>query len=97
MRYLHIGGDDWNRCHAGWLNIDAIFENPLRGRYRFGTDDKGGHAMTLDFTRETVLPFRSHSVQLVYSEHMIEHLERDGTGMCILRHSHPGHLIGGES
>ena len=75
VRYLQLGGDVWNRCNEGWLNIDAAFGNEgLRRDLQYGTDDKGGHNMMLQFSADARLPFRSNSVQLVYSEHMIEHM-----------------------
>ena len=78
VRYLQIGGDIWNRCHEGWLNIDAAFKSEgLHGESQFGTDDKCGNNMAISFSEITVLPFASNSVQMVYSEHMIEHMLPD--------------------
>ena len=25
VRYLQFGGDIWNRCHEGWMNVDMAF------------------------------------------------------------------------
>ena len=39
VRYLQVGGDWWNRCHAGWLNIDSAFQSEGLQNYQLGTDD----------------------------------------------------------
>ena len=81
VRYLQVGGDTWNRCNDGWLNIDGAFANEGLQNYQIGTDDKGGHNMMVIFDDATVLPFRSQSVQMIYSEHMLEHLLPDQGGL----------------
>ena len=74
VRYLQIGGDWWNRCNEGWLNIDIAFKEEGLTDNQIGTDNKGAHNMVINFGPGTVLPFRSESVQMVYSEHMLEHM-----------------------
>jgi hypothetical protein len=64
VRYLQIGGDTWNRCHEGWMNIDAAFKQEGLGEHQLGTDDKGAHNMALTWSNRAVLPFVSESVQL---------------------------------
>ena len=81
VRYLQVGGDWWNRCNEGWLNVDSAFANEGLQNYQIGTDDKGGHNMMAIFDAATVLPFRSQSVQMIYSEHMLEHLLPDQGGV----------------
>ena len=83
VRYLQLGGDWWNRCGDGWLNIDGAFaQEGLTGQYQYGTDDKGGRNMQLVWSSVARLPFHSNSVLLVYSEHMIEHmLPEDGAAL----------------
>jgi predicted SAM-dependent methyltransferase len=94
IRYLHIGGDIWNRCHEGWLNIDMAFMGEGLAEGRMGTDDKGAHNMVHRFSRRTQLPFRSQSVQMVYSEHMIEHL-LPSDGEAVLREAYRVLVPGG--
>ena len=85
VRYLQIGGDWWNRCSEGWLNIDSAFMAEGLRNYQIGTDDKGSHNMVVIFDAQTVLPFRSQSVQLIYSEHMLEHMLPDKGGANWIR------------
>ena len=85
VRYLQVGGDWWNRCSEGWLNIDSAFANEGLQNYQIGTDDKGGHNMMAIFDAATVLPFRSQSVQMIYSEHMLEHLLPDQNGVNYIK------------
>jgi len=95
VRYLQLGGDSWNRCHEGWLNIDMAFGNEGLKEGRVATDDKGAHNMVLRFDGRTRLPFRSQSVQMVYSEHMIEHLLPDDGGRAIVREAYRVLVPGG--
>ena len=77
IRYLQVGGDWWNKCGDGWLNTDFIFtrlpvgfvcEDWRTGRYILRQD--AGHRA----------PFEDDSFDLVYSEHMFEHiLPMDGS------------------
>ena len=85
VRYLQIGGDWWNRCNEGWLNIDSAFQAEGLRNYQIGTDDKGAHNMVVIFDSKTVLPFASQSVQLIYSEHMLEHMLPDKGGANWIR------------
>ena len=85
VRYLQVGGDWWNRCNEGWLNIDGAFASEGLQNYQIGTDDKGGHNMNAIFDANLVLPFRSQSVQMIYSEHMLEHLLPDQGGANWIR------------
>jgi hypothetical protein len=77
IRYLQVGGDWWNKCGDGWLNTDFIFtrlpvgfvcEDWRTGRYILRQD--AGHRW----------PFEDASFDVVYSEHMFEHiLPMDGS------------------
>ena len=77
LRYLQVGGDWWNKCGDGWLNSDFIFtrlpvgfvcEDWRTGRYILRQD--AGHRW----------PFEDGSFEIVYSEHMFEHiLPMDGS------------------
>jgi len=77
IRYLQVGGDWWNKCGDGWLNTDFIFtrlpvgfvcEDWRTGRYILRGD--AGHRW----------PFEDESFEIVYSEHMFEHiLPMDGS------------------
>lgn len=77
LRYLQVGGDWWNKCGEGWLNADFIFtrlpvgfvcEDWRTGRYILRQD--AGHRW----------PFEDGSFDIVYSEHMFEHiLPMDGS------------------
>ena len=49
VRYLHVGGDWWNRCGEGWLSIDSACSSEGLSNYQIGTDDKGGHNMVVIF------------------------------------------------
>ena len=64
VRYLQIGGDVWNRCNDGWLNIDAAFMQEGLKDHQIATDDKGAHNMALYWGDSARLPFRSESVQM---------------------------------
>ena len=105
VKYLHVGGDWWNRCHGGtwardaaaaardgtgasWLNIDEAFSSEKMGSLtanQIATDDKGGHNMMVAFRADTRLPFLSNSVQLIYTEHMLEHLIPMQGGVAFVR------------
>ena len=77
IKYLQVGGDWWNKCGDGWLNADFIFtrlpvgfvcEDWRTGRYILRQD--AGHRW----------PFEDNSFDIVYSEHMFEHiLPMDGS------------------
>jgi len=94
VRYLQIGGDSWNRCHEGWLNIDQAFRQEGLREGQVGTDDKGAHNMVLSFSSRTRLPFRSQSVQLIYSEHFLEHL-LPSDGLAVVREAYRVLVPGG--
>ena len=87
IKYLQLGGDTWNRCGPGWLNIDGAFDKG-DGAYRedaIFTDDTARHNMKHFITANTRLPFTNSSVQYVYSEHMLEHLLPSNGGQIFLR------------
>ena len=77
IRYLQVGGDWWNKCGDGWLNSDFVYtrlpvgfvcEDWRTGRYILRQD--AGHRW----------PFEDGSFDIVYSEHMFEHiLPMDGS------------------
>ena len=77
IRYLQVGGDWWNKCGDGWLNADFIYmrlpvgfvcEDWRTGRYILRQD--AGHRW----------PFEDESFEMIYSEHMFEHiLPMDGS------------------
>ena len=52
---------------------------------QIATDDKGGHNMMVAFRADTRLPFLSNSVQLIYTEHMLEHLIPMQGGVAFVR------------
>ena len=88
VRYLQIGGDTWNRCGKGWLNADSNFDegDGAQGENMIFVDDTGRQNMKHIVTAHSRLPFQSGSVQMVYSEHMLEHmLPISGGGVNILR------------
>ena len=87
-RYLHVGGDWWNRCGAGWVNIDVAFAQLGVPEGAYARDAHGRKLLHLAVTnRFQRLPFPSNSIQLVYSEHMIEHVLPDALGL-LLREVH---------
>jgi len=77
IRYLQVGGDWWNKCGDGWLNADFVYtrlpvgfvcEDWRTGRYILRQD--AGHRA----------PFEDDTFEIVYSEHMFEHiLPMDGS------------------
>ena len=77
IRFLQVGGDWWNKCGDGWLNSDFVYtrlpvgficEDWRTGRYILRQD--AGHRW----------PFEDNSFEIVYSEHMFEHiLPMDGS------------------
>ena len=76
VRYLQLGGDTWNRCGPGWLNIDGNFDHgdgALRENLIF-VDDTDRYNMKHVVSARSRLPFADNSVQIVYSEHMLEHM-----------------------
>lgn len=87
IKYLQIGGDTWNRCGPGWLNIDGNFDRGDGALFPdvIFTDDTVRHNMKHIITGESRLPFADNSVQYVYSEHMLEHLLPSGGGLMFLR------------
>eukprot|EP00966_Prymnesium_polylepis_P272556 6296866-Prymnesium_polylepis.1 len=95
VRYLQIGGDWWNRCHDGWLNIDAAFRQEGLRENQIGTDDKGAHNMMLSVDANTVLPFADESVQMVYAEHMLEHMLPGQGGLRLLQEAYRVLVPGG--
>ena len=38
---MQVGGDWWNRCNEGWLNIDLAFTAEGLSANQIGTDNKG--------------------------------------------------------
>ena len=73
---------------ASWLNIDEAFSSEKMGSLtanQIATDDKGGHNMMVAFRADTRLPFLSNSVQLIYTEHMLEHLIPMQGGVAFVR------------
>ena len=76
VRYLQVGGDTWNRCGNGWLNLDGNFDRgdgAIRENLIF-KDDTDRFNMKHIVSPESRLPFANNSVQIVYSEHMMEHM-----------------------
>jgi len=71
IRYLQVGGDWWNKCGDGWLNADFIF---MRLPVGFVCEDwrTGRHILRGDAGHRW--PFEDASFDLVYSEHMFEHI-----------------------
>jgi len=71
IEFLQVGGDWWNKCGDGWLNVDFIFTRLPVGvlcqDWRTGR-----HIMRLN--AGSGLPFESGSFAAVYSEHMFEHI-----------------------
>lgn len=88
VRYLQVGGDTWNRCGNGWLNLDGNFDRgdgALRENAVF-MDDTERYNMKHVVSPASRLPFANESVQFVYSEHMMEHmLPLAGGGVNFLR------------
>jgi len=77
IRYFQVGGDWWNKCGDGWLNADMIFTR-IPSHVVCQDWRTGRHIMRLVAGRP--LPFESESFDLVYSEHMFEHiLPMDGS------------------
>tara|TARA_B110001452_G_C15111749_1_gene387524 strand:- start:295 stop:732 length:438 start_codon:yes stop_codon:yes gene_type:complete len=86
---LQLGGDTWNRCGQGWLNIDGNFDDgDVKGLVPNVpiTDGTGRHVMRHEFKPKSRLPFADASVLFVYSEHMLEHLP-PAAGVSLLRES----------
>ena len=76
IRYLQLGGDTWNRCGIGWLNADGAFDegDGAQKPNRIYRDETGRFIMRHEVSKHSRLPFRNGSFQLVYSEHMLEHM-----------------------
>ena len=77
LNLLQIGGDTWNRCGRGWLNIDGSFDAgdaPGLVENVPIADGSGRHVMRFEATTRSHLPFANASVLMIYSEHMLEHL-----------------------
>jgi len=92
VRYLQVGGDTWNRCGPGWLNLDGNFDrgDGLPGGYVWPNtifvDDTDRYNMKHVVSASSRLPFADASVQFVYTEHMMEHmLPLTGGGVNFLR------------
>ena len=87
VRYLQIGGDTWNRCGHGWINLDGNFDkgDGALGLDRVFVDDTGRFNMKHFVSDTSRLPFANESVQLVYSEHMLEHMLPHSGGINFLR------------
>jgi predicted SAM-dependent methyltransferase len=90
IKHLQLGGDTWNRCGMGWLNIDGNFDvgDGVRGPNRIFTDDTERHNMKHIVSEVERLPFKNNSVQFVYSEHMLEHLLPSEGGVQFLREAY---------
>ncbi|KAL1511101.1 hypothetical protein AB1Y20_005923 [Prymnesium parvum] len=88
VRYLQIGGDWWNRCSDGWLNIDQAFSMYGMREGQVATDDNGAHNMVLSIRADTVLPFASESVQMVYAEHVLEHMLPSAGGLRLVQEAY---------
>lgn len=89
VNLLQLGGDTWNRCGRGWLNIDGNFDDgDVAGLVANvpKTDPSGRHVMRHELSDRSRLPFADASVLLIYSEHMLEHL-RPAAGLNFLRES----------
>ena len=87
IRFLQVGGDTWNRCGTGWLNMDSAFDRgdgAVRPDEIF-VDDTGRFNMKHIIGAHSRFPFADGSVQFVYSEHMIEHVLPSGGGVNFLR------------
>ena len=83
-RYVHLGGDWWNRCGAGWVNVDVAFAQLGVPEGAYARDAHGRKLLHLAVTdRFKRLPFPSNSIHLVYSEHMIEHVLPDALGLLL--------------
>uniref|UniRef100_A0A7S2GU10 Methyltransferase type 11 domain-containing protein n=1 Tax=Haptolina brevifila TaxID=156173 RepID=A0A7S2GU10_9EUKA len=76
IRYLQLGGDTWNRCGPGWLNVDANYDvgDGAPSANVIATDDTDRKIMRHEVSAHSRLPFANNSFQLVYSEHMLEHM-----------------------
>lgn len=77
IRFLQVGGDWWNKCGDGWLNADFIYTRLPVG---FICEDwrTGRYILRQDAGRRW--PFEDGSFEIVYSEHMFEHiLPMDGS------------------
>ena len=77
VRFLQVGGDWWNKCGDGWLNADFIYTRLPVG---FICEDwrTGRYILRQDAGRRW--PFEDNSFEIVYSEHMFEHiLPMDGS------------------
>jgi predicted SAM-dependent methyltransferase len=70
---LQLGGDTWNRCGYGWLNIDGNFDigDGATGENKIFVDDTERYNMKHFSHSTSRLPFMNASVQMVYSEHML--------------------------
>ena len=76
VRYLQVGGDWWNKCGDGWLNADFVYTRLPVGVV---CEDwrTGRYILRQDAGRRW--PFEDGSFDIVYSEHMFEHvLPTDG-------------------
>ena len=107
LRFIQIGGDTWNRCGPGWLNMDGNFDRgdvtpplPANAPFREDTiyvDDTDRYNMRHVVSSRSRLPFRDGSVQLIYSEHMLEHMLPSEGGVNFLREAYrvlaPGGLL----
>ena len=90
VRYLQLGGDTWNRCGPGWLNADGAYDagdgTPVADT--IVEDVTGRLIMHHEIKKSSRLPFANASLQMVYSEHMLEHmLPLAGGGVNFLRES----------
>ena len=77
LNLLQIGGDTWNRCGRGWLNIDGAFDAgdaPGLVENVPIADGSGRAVMRFEANARSRLPFANASVLLIYSEHMLEHM-----------------------
>jgi SAM-dependent methyltransferase len=99
VRFLQIGGDVWNRCGHGWLNVDSAFDagDGVPGP-NMPVDDKSGRMIMRHWVHNSSrLPLEDASVLMVYSEHMLEHMLPWKGGINILREAYrvlaPGGLL----
>lgn len=90
IRYLQVGGDTWNRCGPGWINLDANFDRGdgvVKLNTAF-TDDTDRHNMKHIVSKSSRLPFVDNAFMMVYSEHMLEHLLPSEGGINFLREAY---------
>ena len=90
IRYLQIGGDTWNRCGPGWLNLDGNFDkgDGVVAPNQPFTDDTNRHNMKHEVSQTSKLPFMDGAVQMVYSEHMLEHMLPSEGGVNFLKEAY---------